>query len=77
MKMGPNILGKGAIIIFCKKLLEFSEYLCTAKLLCGYFWGKEINTSNLWWQTFNQYCAILESFKYGQHLFLLLFNMLR
>ena len=65
MKTGPNILGKGAILIFCKKikLLEFSEYLCTAKLLCGYFWGNEINTSNLWWQTFNQSCAILESFK--------------
>lgn len=42
MKTGPNILGKGAIIIFCKnKLLEFSEYLCTL-LLCGYFWGNEI-----------------------------------
>lgn len=69
---GPNILGKGAVIIFCKKLFEFSEYLCTAKLLCGYFWGNEINTSNLWWQTFNQSCAILESFKYGQRLILLL-----
>lgn len=76
--MRPNVLGRGAIIIFCKmvRIFRIFVYCQVARWIPVGKQNQHMQSVICSVRPLNQSCAILESFKCGELLNLLLIKIL-